>query len=887
MAFICDPTTRAELNAAPNKLAWSAIINAALGNTRRIRCRRDPDAAAADPWLTGTEFRNVGSTGSLKLAAGKVIGLGRIKGGTVSLPADVSTGASVVRIEGNGRFIQGTLGPATAPAGTYDFQCSNYFTATNGLALKPDFAISGPMFLPSGTGPAAPDVDADMPTAFRLIDYTTPASPVIVGTAQINVRDLDMVMDHPQIASEMGDVRMTRCADGAGIVFGTGGDCFRFAATVLSMNKVCNQDDPNKPVHQVLINAAPHGRWPSYPFRKDFDIAVDTLMPKPFKIELLRANGTVLHVFEMYSTQVNGVAGTGLAINDPAQFTNNGAAPVRPWWTCQMMLKWQSHKIKRNTKAQHYLPGVEADALATSNVSAFDSGPQCWPLITGRYLVNGLGAWRMYPKWSRGGGTGSLGFDTSIIDTGFLQPARDNYVTQVIGWGYEPGSTGGHTWFMSPGGSRHDRACWPHVMVAWASNPTGNRPHGNVPMEELKDAWLDNYFNEGCHYHPSATLERGISVPKDKVLNGLVAYNDTYYNGGNESFVPDPPNNCIRLLSAGNASDGGYLDKYGRNFVNEYQRDNQHSYSNGALGVYINNSPAHVISARHTFNSHVLCAWGMTSGLFNSYEWLTRQHAWHEWQFTNMWIATTSDARSISRTELEAMWEKHLHAMHDSVMPRFLNGTDVASQALRNIGINVDFQSDATSKGYVIPTGGADSKLGYMGQVLLLMKQSGAWDAMRARSVKCREILDLLVTCLAKATADCFLDGDGRIDRMWFDGNRTPLASPLGEPTWANFPPKNGNEDWIHGADGSLPDATTSYIEPWFNTQHFRAQCVWIIRDYFPEINYPRIDAAAAKVDGYYATIESRRLAGTGQNWHWRFAMMGKFKKAATIGAPA
>jgi hypothetical protein len=905
MPFICDTTTRSELDVAQNKLQWATILNTALGSVRHIRCKRDANASANDPWATGTEFRNVGSTGSLKIVGGKVVGLGRIKGTTIQLAADVSTGKSVVRIEGNGRWIQGTLGIGAG----YDFTANGFFTATNGLALRADFALSGPVFMASGTGPVAPILDSDAPTAFRVIDYTNPASPVVAGTAQINVRDLDMVMDHPALASELGDVRVTRVADNAGVVFGTGGDAFRFSATLYSSHAGINSQDPTKPVHQVLIGARPHERWPSFPFKKDFVYQVDALAPQPFKVELLKADGSVLHVFEMYSTRTSDAPGTGKPINSPDQgsYWQTGK-PFQPWWTCNMMLPWQSAKPKRHTKVNHWMPPVDATSLDWSNASAFDAGPEQYPVIAGiPSLINGMGSWRISPKWSR---PRNGGLDTTTVDLQYSQPARDEYITQAIGWGHEPASIGQHIWYMSPGGVRHDRACWPDVLVRWASTPNGNRPHGNVPLEELKDAWLMNYFNEGCHYHTD--LERGVSIPKSKVINGEICYNDTYYSGGNEGYRPDIENNAVRLLTigAGNDTSQSYRDKYGRNYCNEYERDLQHSYSNAAVGVYANNSAMHAIGARHSFNSHILASFDLTNATFPKESFMHRENAWHMWQHSQMWMVTSSDSRSLSRTDVESMWERYLTAMWDSVYPAYLNDQGPYGVGLRKLGMNMALESNGTIQRVGLEN---DQKCFYMGIAFMFMKQTGSWDTMRAKSVKCQQILDLLVDCLCRFSVDFFMDTNGAAEGyVWFKrfddagviypGHSPDVYDPwipVGQPVplplngWTDYMQQHMadyvNQTLIRGGMGGN-DTTlrTGYIEkgPGGQSQHFRAQWLWIMRDYFPERNYPRLAAAITKVDGFYAEIEATRNGVVGQ-WHYRYAPWGKFLPADTIGAPA
>jgi hypothetical protein len=148
-----DSVTKAALKTATSQQDWATKLNAALGETRRILAIRD-----------GTIFRNVGSFGPITLVGGKVTKFGKIKGTTVSLAADMSTGSSVIRIEGNGRWLEGTLGLSVAAqtaAGvtknnikTYDFVVDRNFTTTNGFGMTSAFSMAAFKFLKTGVGPA-------------------------------------------------------------------------------------------------------------------------------------------------------------------------------------------------------------------------------------------------------------------------------------------------------------------------------------------------------------------------------------------------------------------------------------------------------------------------------------------------------------------------------------------------------------------------------------------------------------------------------------------------------------------------------------------------------------------------------------------------------------
>ena len=905
--LVFDSGLTSTLAAQPNKLAWSNALKLALTDTRVLRCFRDANANAPDPTVTGVEFLRVAMTGPLTISAGNIVGFGTATNSTIRQAADLSTGISVLRIEGGGHYVQGKLGLAGAAAN--DFTLTQNPTASSGIGFSATTTANAPILLPSGTGPIAPADDVDKPVAFRVITYANPAAPVTTAPCFVSVRDPDIVPDHPSLAADMGDIKVFRVPDGAGIVIGTGGDCFRWAMTVLGTNGNVNAELPGKPVWEALVECVPHARFASYPFRKDFDITTDTLSPQAFKVELLRANGSVLHVFEMFSTRdANNTPGSGKPINSPDQNTTNGTdtvKPFQPWWTCKMSLYYKSNMTTMNRHAQHFCPGVVPEVMRGTSVSAFDATATFWKNYQPFYAENGLGTWHIAPKWSR---PRSSGFDTTILDPNrnVAQMRRENDITQAMGYGYEPGSAGTRRRYMGSGGSCHERGPWPHAIVAYMTQPNGTRAHGAVPYNVLMEEWCKNNANEGM-YH-ATNLERGFSLPKKNVL-GIepVCYNDTYYSGGNENYVPDIPNHAIRLLTPLNGAGETIFDKNGRSFAMGESRDALHNYHNASFMAYFKNSAAGMILGKRSFDSNVLCAFGFTQGGFYWPSWLTRDHAWFMKNFAEMWMITSNDPRSISRGELETMWQRHLEGTYDAMYPIINNQTSLQGLSVRNFG---NIMTDALNGGNLIPLDqrsdapGAhavnfnhDAKSFYFGLPLMFMKQTGSWAAMRARSPKCAWTLDAIVTALGKASVDFFVDGGGRGEfcgYSWTQGATTGNAAA--PQTWNDISPLgvavdgSNRKDWIHAMDGTI----RGYIEI-NNTQHYRAQYCWLLRDYFPERAYPRLAQAITLLDGWYDEITTNvnaHLAAGGlpeyaPEWHWRFSMMGKFKPADTIGAPA
>lgn len=873
------------LNAAPTKASWSSSVVQALSSSRKLSIFHDVNSGS-DPATSGIEVVRCPLVGDMTISGGNISSFGKATDSEVMLAADLTVGTAVLRITSGSQWIQGSigltesaqlaLGIPQAQVKTFDFTLPANPTAASGIGFGGATSIQAPIFLPSGTGPAAPEITANSVVAFRLITYPNGVDPVVAGVASMTQRDPDLVMDHLWMAAEYGDVRIMRCPDNTGVVMGTGGDCYRFSGTVLHLHAGANSE-ANAPLNQVKINAVPHNRWNNFPFRGNLDTAYDTLIPGPHKIELLRADGSVADVIEMYSTRdANNTPGSGKPVNFIGQTVNpKNGQPCQAFWTCQMVHEWWSHRPKYFSKVDHLIPGVTDDAMYLRNVTEFTSQIQTWPVFTEHQQYPGLDCWSLAPKWSRPYGAG---FDTTIISPHWVrsEAIRDNYQTQVIGYGFEPGSTCGHTWYMAPGGSRHDRAPWPSTVIAWVTQKEGTRAHGAVPYKEMLHHWNMGYMNHGGHYFTN--LERGLGIPKSKVLNGEICYNDTYYRGTQENFRPDLPNNAVRILASPSKS-ALPVDKNGKFFTNEYSRDYMHTQSTAAVGAYTYISPSHVLEARHSFTSHVLAAFALTRGMpYDSF--LTREHAWHMWQMVNMWIVGNSDPRGFSCAEIENFTRKHLEATYDTVWPLYTSPTDIYGKSLRVLGITAR-QTDNTTTGMSNIGLITDSKAFYLGQVFLLWKQTGFFGIMKSKSQKCSDILDLMINCLGRFSVDFFIDANGRPDQIGY-GYFWPIGTEPKFTSWADLSPPLGLADWLRKEDGSLTTRTPDEV----NTMHFRAQFVHILRDYFPEYNFPRVDQAATIVDNFYKVIADGVQNGTSYRFKYRFPMMGVFKKAAKIGAP-
>lgn len=881
---VLSTNLRTQLSTAPSKTAWSLLLKSLLGSNIRIRCFRSDNVNSTDPSVDGTEFYNVGTDGNFVYQSGEIIGLGTLSNVTVKSAASVNTGKSILRIEGGGYSITFTLG-LTGSGKEYMLKSNPTGAANEGLAFVRGAGIKPPMFLPSGVGPAAP---ADHPkdyVAFRVMNYTDPSNPVAWGTGYFSQRKPDFTFDRPYMANHFGDIRQMRTPDGGGVVIGTGGEAFILGGDVMIMNGVNNSEN-SLPVQYAEIRAMPHNRWAGYPFIRGFDPAYDTLALPPHKIELICRDGSIGEIIELYSGRdQNNTKGSGQAINLPTQNQNFWEATsgnvatgrgVKPWFNSRMVHTVESHVPKMHPNAWHFMPGVEADAMDPRNVVTFASVTECWPVITGKNQFNGLNNIRVSPKWSRGS---TSGFDTTIIDTFQQQPGRDNYITQAIGWGFEPGSVGNSTWYMAPGGARGDRAGWPTQVVSFMTDPTGTRVHGAVPRKEIFRHWMLNYSNHACHLFTN--VERGTSISKAQITGRDVCYQGSYYAGGNQNYRPDIPNNGVELFSAVNGNHDGAFDKNGKRYTNEWARDLMHNQNNAACGAYLYGSPRHALLAAHSFRANVLCTWDINR-TFPKGAFLQREHNWYLWNFVNMWMCASPDENSFSSAEIEQMAQEHLEAVHTSVFNDYSTKSTLFGQLLADLGMNIQVYTDGTDTVYQP----YDSKAFYFAQTLVLAKQSGFLDVMRARSAKCAATFDMIIDCLTKSTVGVFVDANGRgVDEFEQTRWRRPTSTPTTFTNWGQAWPPLGQTDWVTGRDGVFGElgmygATGDAV----NTKHFRAQMLRVLKDY-EFASSQRLDNAISIMSGYYNLVLSTSPSDQ-MLFKNRYSMMGFIKQPDYVGAP-
>jgi hypothetical protein len=270
---------QAALALVADKTQWGAKLNELLGNNRRVRCFRDSDANAANAFLTGIEWLNVGNTGPILTQGGMITSFGTLRNIVTRMAVDLNTGASILRIEGNGHWVQGKLGPVsvnrdTNPDNDVDFTLNGNPTAAVGYAMNA--TMRPPRYMPTGTGPLAPPADDKRPVVIELVNCKDEKNPVVVGSLTLNVRDDDMVFELPKLAAEMGDIRIT--SSNESIIY----DDFEFGAKLFSTTPTINSES-NEVMHELLVSCKPYNRWPTYPAMDTYNDIVLKNIVKPTK----------------------------------------------------------------------------------------------------------------------------------------------------------------------------------------------------------------------------------------------------------------------------------------------------------------------------------------------------------------------------------------------------------------------------------------------------------------------------------------------------------------------------------------------------------------------------------------------------------------------------
>jgi hypothetical protein len=812
-----SPNLQALLNASTSKKQWAQAIINALGPSRTMVCKREANASATDVWATGTEFYRARLTGAMQMTAGDITDFGVCSGVTVRLSADLSTGKSVLRIEGNGYWMEGTLGLTGSGA---EFLLPSNPTSTTGIGFSRGAITRAPRLMPSGTGPAVPPIVSSAPASVSFYDWTNPASPSLLGTIAFNHRIDDFVYEDPELAASTGDVAVFQSTQS--VMHGV----HEFGATLLVSNP-SNTEAGNVPLYQVMIPCAHRGTWTSYPGSDTYDFANHSTFPLPFKAVLKDADGNILHTFEQRD---------GLPINSPSMSqVRDSTHALRPLFTCAMQLVWQNTRPRLSNKAHKYFPGIVDDGLRPSVARGPYSVLGCEPLLNGGYnrnSVNGQGYIYAQPQWPRPWAAYSPGVQDPYVPNG-TEFNRSGSSSQnspwAIGWGYEPGSFSGHNWYTGPGGPRSDRSVIPSVLALWMSTPNGSRTQEGTPWRDMADGFLMGYFNHSNHWVKD--VKTMLLDTNAELLACNYTFKNHYYANGSEAAGPK----VIRLnADQRSGTSQAHYDASNRMPWNGWGRDPLHSYANAGWGALLLNSPMHAIGSKFDTVTQFMMH-GPLGGMSIKSLYMTREQAWLWLQHTIAWKLAARHPLGFTRVEIEGRFAQHLEMIYQQIyLPlKVNNDTSTYFTSLRNLGVPFDSGNNMTQGG----------GLGfYMAHVLQLMKQTGLWSVLYARGGHLKAVLDMQLENMDKY---CF---GTLLDTPFTKGNYQPMTTI--PASWAEYAAtyEVTTADFAHNEDGTI--CSDRDIGGWPQLMY-----PYVRRDYFPEFPHARLSAAVAKADGYEAAM--------------------------------
>lgn len=700
MSVTMSAGLQALMAAAPRtKIGYAGALRDGLGNIRRLILSKG-----------GTVFLNVGMTGAMTASSSGITGFGTATGVTVRQAADLLSGGGTLRIEGSGESYEATIGlskaeqkrlrmlagmtaeQADTAADTYDYYLPSNPTATSGYGFATGAKIRAPRFYATGVGPAAPLITDEFPHFISHESWVNPASPVITGTVAMNVRGDDLTYEDAELASNMGDVRVTYSNDS--ILEGAGGDCFEHGFVILSLNPALNEEDPTKPVHQLVPAIKPGGgRWPGYPTADGYDPATDNTYPAPFKLVLHRADMSVIRRIEMSDV---------LAINDATltqSFGSGVTSPLRPHITCATLPVLQTNLIKDSTFAEKYFPGMVAISPYAGKEGFSSNGASPFNNSTENNSAYHLYAspWKPLPF----GAPFDAADDSDKPDSALFTTNSHGPRYRISGLMYEPGSITNQDRYTGPGGARFDRHALPSQLVLYMTDKAGVRPKGQYSYKAIKHHYGLAFFNHNMHWVTDVKRHGTLSV--DDVLAGLLSQMNGYYLTNGAQYVAG---GLAKHVNVFNVKLSNYVDKNGRRPWQGDDTDYLHPYRAPGLWTMFFNSPMHTIAQKHMLITTFLSQAGLGCGVGDPKGyWMTRRHAWRLLQLIVGWKCGTQHELGVSQALIEKHLQRELENEYDKIYVPAAVNNDTAPYfvALRNFGIPADVISNieqGNARGY-------------------------------------------------------------------------------------------------------------------------------------------------------------------------------------------
>jgi len=890
MAIRTNPELTAILASAPSRFDQVRALNAALTADKRVKAKRVADAATpqADVWAAGVLFRDAALSGPFTLQGEEITGYGVTSDLTTCLAADLSTGKSVLRIEGGGHWLEGTFGLVGSGA---DFTFPTNPTATNSIAISGALRLRG-----SSTLPALPNEPLKRPHYWVFEDWTSGVG-VVTKTVYFDSPQAPIVWQDAQLSAAVPSVPYTQCSQS--VLHGDGGYRCEFGLHLFDLPASCN-DEVDAPVYQVLVAMTPDRatRWGSFPAMADYNIATDSTFIRPCKIKVYCRDDTLWHTFEMQRD--------GLPLNHPSMKQSRTSVDRwRPFVNVAQQLYHCSHRLKLAPHARALYGGTRSDYWmrprqgkerihSNGTIPVFGSGSQ---------QINGYLHLLAMPEWAANSSLEDWNADpktdpyfpwTTANDPSGSPDSGARYPTHATGWRYEYGAANtGHDFRHGPGGQRFDRLPVPSQLAYFLTDPDGSRIQGGVPWRTIWDEYAKGYFNLAYHHVRNArTMEM---LPFSEVAYGQWGHFEGYYNpsGG----TPSEPQKWIRLHGMGTnqvwrSTD---FDRDGFHQYNGYITDNQHAYQCPGWMTTHFGSPAHAISQKLRYYAMVM-SWNkyfadpsanfvsLNGGTAEPPILFRRHHSWRWEQMLFVWKTAADHPQLVSRAEIEEIWRLHLESLYDNLVvpattPSHPQYNHFYFQGIRNLGASL---VEVTSGGNHYYSTSDDDKTFYFSGVLALMKTFGCFDRLRQINSKCAAALDMMVQCMGKFGPERMVATKGRQQY----GQVTPsvptgtaLTVPAGWAAVAATMQPQDNSDMVRNADGSVYiGPSPDWVRERWQYQHLMQQCCYIMRDQFASYQIP-YTAQAANMAEEFEQVVAADMAGTGngagRDYRFRYVAAG------------
>jgi len=653
--------------------------------------------------------------------------------------------------------------------------------------------------------------------------------------------------------------------------------------------------------------------------------------------------------------------------------------PLRPFFNCAMLLPWQNKRPKKLATVQQKLPNIDYSTWRSTSVTPRTSSNMPLPMLEvgspGNSQPNGYNQWRYMLRWPRSiysslayndpnswhytvntlkgpynGTTFSGSYDPPVAK----QQDYYMFLSQATGWGYEPGSISGHTWYTGPGGVRFDRYQFPSVAAQYISSPSSVNLLDNTAIADVADDWGFAYFNHSCHYITNVKTFEGISASKAD-LNSNTYINDYYgnyntpYAAGRIDLVAiakgDWDEGLLSNQSASTRPASRFYDKYGltgaRRFWNGWAVDALHGHQQAGLWSYGLGSPMHMVSAKHLMVANRLTMNGGGSGSNPSSFWnvgtgadkdsrsvistastittttwveidtpakFSRELSFRWGNLLWMWLnsnASGTNAFGYSKALIEEMFLDDFNtAFTNIVNPVNTNATTSPwCKAFKQLGCGINVSQSGANYYLIV---GLNAVHLYLGQLLIIMKMTGAWDSLRGMSSNSAAVLDFYLHAMFRRCIDIYADnganfetpdndsGIAKYSAGRFINRSTAVALPKGSNSFgvADVPAswttvsstfsKEGTEDLFRYPDGTYAEKQANH--------HMVYQIAHALRYWFAsEVtafygNTTKADAAISAYQTSYSSYKTN-IVDTGiGDFAYSFLPAWRMKTPAEVG---